>query len=79
MGNTFKNFGLELLDNIRQGAKDRLSEAAFEEHIVGIEKATLAMMEAGVERSIIINMLQKHWNLRLSEATAFVDNAENAD
>ena len=55
------------------------STAAFEERIVGIEKATTAMLEAGVDDDTIIKMLQKHWDLRLSEATAFIENSKQSD
>ncbi len=73
----FKGFGWELLDGIRKSANDRISDAEFEERIVGIEKATVSMVEANVDREIIIKMLQKHWDLRLSEAEEFVDWAIN--
>ncbi len=73
----FKDFAWELLDGIRKSANDRISDAEFEERIVGIEKATVSMVEANVDREIIIKMLQKHWNLRLSEAEEFVDWAIN--
>lgn len=73
----FKGFGWELLDGIRKRENDRISDAEFEERMVGIEKATVSMVEANVDREIIIKMLQKHWNLRLSEAEEFVDCAIN--
>ena len=34
------------------------------------------MIEADVDEEVIIKMLQKHWDLRLSEATAFIENAK---
>jgi hypothetical protein len=71
--NAFSGFGRELLGNIRESAQDRLDDAAFEERIVGIENATASMIELGVEEDKIINMLQKYWDLRLSEAKEFVD------
>lgn len=72
----FDGFGRELLDSIRAKANERISDAAFEERINGIEKATTAMIEAGVDEEVIIKMLQKHWDLRLSETTAFIENAK---
>lgn len=72
----FDGFGWELLGRIRETANEKLSEAAFEERIIGIKKATIAMVEAGVDEETIIRMLQKHWDLRLSEATEFVQNIE---
>lgn len=75
----FNGFGWELLNGIREKGNERISEAAFEERIVGIEKATMAMLEAGVDDNTIIEMLQKHWDLRLSEATAFIENRKQPD
>lgn len=75
----FDGFGWELLDGIRAKANERISDAEFEERIIGIEKATAAMLEAGVDDDTIIKMLQKHWDLRLSEATAFIKNSKQLD
>ena len=72
----FDGFGWELLEGIRAKANERISDAEFEERIIGIEKATAAMLEAEVDEETIIKMLQKHWDLRLSEATAFIENAK---
>lgn len=72
----FAGFGWELLDRIRESENEKLSDAAFEERILGIQNATLAMLEAGVDEEMIIRMLQKYWDLRLSEATAFVENSK---
>ena len=73
----FSGFGWELLDSIRADANERISDAEFEERIVGIKKATAAMLEAGVDEETIIKMLQKHWDLRLSEAIAFIENVKS--
>ena len=70
---SMRDFGYELLDDIRGKANERISDAEFEERIVGIEKATISMIEAGVNDDTIIAMLQKHWDLRLSEAEVFLD------
>ena len=72
-----RDFGYELLDDIRGKANERISDVEFEERIVGIEKATISMIEAGVNDDTIIAMLQKHWDLRLSEAEVFLDNARD--
>lgn len=71
--NAFSGFGRELLDNIRESAQGGLDDAAFEERIVGIENATDAMIEVGIEDDKIIRMLQKYWDLRLSEAREIVE------
>ena len=73
----FDGFGWELLEGIRAKANEGISDAEFEERIIGIEKATAAMLEAEVDEETIIKMLQKHWDLRLSEATAFIENAKS--
>lgn len=52
-------------------------QAAYEEMIISIEKATLAMCEVGVQDNMIIAMLQKYWDLRLSEAREFLSGAKN--
>lgn len=39
---------------------------------MGIEKAIAAFVEADVEENKIIQLLQKYWDLRLSEAKEFV-------
>ena len=74
---SMRDFGYELLDDIRGKANERISDAEFEERIVGLEKATISMIEAGVNDDTIIAMLQKHWDLRLSEAEVFLDNARD--
>lgn len=61
-------FFSELLDSIRENNNARLDEAAIEERVNGIEKATAALCEAEVEDETIIYLLQKYWDLRLSEA-----------
>lgn len=71
--NAFSGFVRELLDRIRAENNERLDDAAFEERVIGIENATAALMESGVEYKQIIKMLQKYWDLRLSEAEEFVD------
>lgn len=74
---SFRGFGGELLKGLREKANDRINEVSFEERILGIEKATISMLEADVEDTIIIQMLQKHWDLRLSEATEFLENGKD--
>lgn len=71
--NEFSGFGRELLDSIRESVQGRLDDAAFEERIIGIENATAAMIEIEIEDDKIIQMLQKYWDLRLSEAKEFVE------
>lgn len=70
--NAFSGFGNELLEGIREKHQKRLDDAAFGEKIAGIENATAAMLESGVDEEKIIQMLQKYWDLRLSEAKEFL-------
>ncbi len=69
----FRGLGGEILESIRNSHREIIDDAVFEERIFGIENATAAMIEAGIEDRIIIQMLQKYWDLRLSEATSFVE------
>jgi hypothetical protein len=69
---SISGFGSELFERIRENSNARLDEAAFEERVNGIEKATAALLEAEVEDEKIIYLLQKYWDLRLSEAKEFI-------
>ena len=71
-GDSLSGFGSGILENIRENNKASLNEATFEERVIGIEKATLALREAEVEDEKIIYLLQKYWDLRLSEAKEFL-------
>lgn len=71
----FSQFWSEIVEGMRERMDARLDEAAFEERIIGIENATAALKEAGVEDEKIIAMLQKYWDLRLSEAKEFLRRA----
>ena len=70
--NPFLEFGTELLEELRADYRDRLDTVAFEERVIGIENATSAMLELNVSEEQIIQMLQKYWDLRLSEAQSFI-------
>ena len=74
-----KRVGSFVLDSFRESADKHLDDAAFDERIVVIKKATAAMIEAGVNEQRVIEMLQKHWDLRLTEAKAFVEDANAED
>ena len=73
----FTGFGADILQGLRENAQDRLDDAAFEERCIGIEKATVAMLEAEVSEEVVIQMLQKYWDLRLSEAEMFIEKSQN--
>ncbi len=71
--NAFSGFGTELLERIRADYRDRLNDVAFEERIIGIENATSAMLELNISEEQITKILQKYWDLRLSEARFFIN------
>lgn len=71
----FSQFWSEIVEGMRERMDARLDEVAFEERIIGIENATAALKEAGVEDEKIIALLQKYWDLRLSEAKEFLRRA----
>lgn len=70
--NSFSGFGTELLESIRENCNAKLDEASFKERIIGIEKTILALREAEVGDEKIIYLLQKHWDLCLSETEEFL-------
>lgn len=68
-----KGISGSLLYIIRDVTSGRIDDAVSEERIVNIEKATRAMLESGVDKSTVVQLLQKHWDMRLSEATECVE------
>lgn len=73
----FKDFPAEIRDRIQAEQQEVIEEAVLNERICSIEKATLALLEASVPRDQIVALLQKHWDLRRSEANKFIEEAEN--
>ena len=73
----FKDFPAEIRDRIQTDQREVIEEAVLSERICSIEKATLALLEAGVPKDQIIALLQKYWDLRRSEANQFIEEAEN--
>ena len=75
-----KNLLYEIPTFLLKSAQDVVSEheerAVYDEKVICIEKATLAMCEAKVQDKIIIAMLQKYWDLRLTEAKEFLSGAK---
>lgn len=68
----FSGFWPELLDGIRERCNQRIDDAIFNETILGIDRATAALIEANLDENTIANLLVKHWDLRPSEARAFI-------
>lgn len=72
------DMGGELQQRLKEEHLSRLDDAAFEAKISGIEKATLALLEAKVKDEKIVALLQKYWDLRLSEANEFLSCAKDS-
>jgi hypothetical protein len=75
----FSGFGTEILESIRASHNDIVDDAIFEERFVNIEKTTSAMLELKIEEEQIIRILQKYWDLRLSEAKEFIRNSKESN
>lgn len=75
--NILGEIGYAALDVARNAVNEHERDAVYDEKISGIEKATAAMVEAKVKDDKIIEMLQKYWDLRLSEARKFLDSEKN--
>jgi len=76
---SFSGLGNELLDGIRDMSNTKLDEAAFEERVIGIEKATAAFCEEEIRDEKIIYYLQKYWDLRRSEAEMYLKKERHMD
>lgn len=75
----FKDFPAEICNHIQADQQEVIEEAVLSERICSIEKATLALLEANVPKDQIIALLQKHWDLRRSEANQFIEEAEDTN
>ncbi len=77
MNENFKNMvsklGVELLQTVRDAENQVIDDAVFEERVWGFSRAVDAMLECGVPTDKIVAMLQKYWDLRLSEALTIVE------
>lgn len=69
---SFSGFGIEVIEGIRERNHEMIDEYIFEERMLGIEKAILAFNESGIEEEEVINLLQKYWDLRRSEAKELI-------
>ena len=61
----------------RQGIRDNIDvrkrEMLYFERQSNIATAIRAMQDAGLDDNVIVQMLQKHWDLRRSEAVDLID------
>lgn len=72
-GLSLQDFGMNILQGVRNNIAEHEDEACFYERQNNIATAAVAMCDAGLSDEIITSMLQKHWDLRQSEAASFID------
>ena len=70
--------GTELFQTARYAGNKLIDDAVEEEKIWGMSRAVDSMLECDVSDEKIISMLQKYWDLRLSEAKAIIESAKDA-
>jgi len=70
--NALALFSNELLKRIRESHYDRVDDAVFDDYMINVHRATSALIDVGVDDDKIIQLLQKYWDLRRSEATDIV-------
>ena len=72
-----RGFIPELQQRFRDERDNEILEAVYEERCNNIVIAATAMLDAGLSDSVVSQMLQKHWDLRLSETTRFLEWAQS--
>lgn len=73
----FKDYPQELQAQIRQEAIKREEEIIQQERSLSVRRAASAFVEARLPKERSISLLQKHWDLRRSEAETALQQAEN--
>lgn len=73
MTNNKKPFFTEFIDRLREEHQMRLDDEYYRGFSQSLELATAAMIEAGLDRKQITELLIKYWNLRLSEAKKLIE------
>jgi hypothetical protein len=73
MSSSKEEFGKKTLalvrDSVRDVIDERIDEAVEDVNVKGIAITAAALYEAGVEDTVIINLLQKHWHIDIDDAT----------
>lgn len=72
-----KDFIPEVGQRLRDDYFARISEERQCEREENIAIAAMSLLDAGVEDKVVEQMLQKHWDLRLSEARSFIEWAKD--
>ena len=62
---------------ILEGVQNYVDDKVLKEREIGIENAISAMLEFCNDEEKIIQMLQKYWDLRRSEAKWFIEEQKN--
>ena len=73
VGNRVVDFAGELRDDVRHSIDVHTAQDCAAERERNIEKATEAMLDAGLNEETVLQQLQKHWDLRRSEAEQFIN------
>lgn len=68
-----KSLFTEFLDRLREDHQLRLDDAYYQGFFQSLELATAAMIEAGLDKQQIEELLIKYWDLRLSEAKKLIE------
>lgn len=69
--------GQGVLEGFRLGLQNHVDDETLKEREIGIKNATSAMLELCNDEEKIIQMLQKYWDLRRSEAKWFIEEQKN--
>lgn len=81
VGEAIKREAKGLIPELQQRMRDErdsvIREAVEAEHSNNIAIAAMAMLDAGLSDSVVSQMLQKYWDLRLSEASEFLEWAQS--
>lgn len=73
----FTGFLPEMQQHLQAEIDAEIQSACNDERENNIARATLAMIDAGLDDTVVEHMLQKHWDLRLSETKTFLEWAHN--
>lgn len=69
----FTGFLPEIQQRLRDERDAEIQTACNDERENNIACAVLAMIDADLDDKVVEHMLQKHWNLRLSETKPFLE------
>lgn len=69
----FRNFIPEMRQRLRDDFEARIQDECDKERDNNIATATVALIDAGVSDESVVQMLQKHWDLRRSETVPLIN------